>query len=177
MVYPMSFERQEIENNFSETKGLIFDKNNFLLVHHNDSHSDIINFGYKATNDVLKYLLRLEICDYFHFTNADNMYSPNLGKMLRPYINERTELISFDFATHHQQNRYFRVEGFCVGCIDLAAAVVYKDCVIRGNLKFEPAPHPFSSTDWFGADGYFWLRAKKFALSTMSIHSVLYLHL
>lgn len=110
-------------------------------------------FGYEATNHALNELLHghdtQATCDYFLFTNADNLYSSMFLQFGLQSMVEGFDLIGFNFVTKYGQfletNNYsapyvpsmpMRNASFNLGHIDLGAVLVSGQAIQWANARF-----------------------------------------
>jgi len=123
------------------------------------------SWGYEATNYALDYLLNQSIdsrieekqprkmfdseqsCDYFLFTNADNLYHAEFLETLYPGMREHLDLLGVTFTSHHlresqteaktkKKNLMMRDASFKRGFVDLGAVVASKEAILATGARF-----------------------------------------
>lgn len=69
------------------------------------------DYGYDMTDRGLLHLYKQyekdsSVCEYLLITNADNMYSRNIGRKLRNHMMAKKDIIGWDFVSHHYKPQY-----------------------------------------------------------------------
>jgi len=134
------------------------------------------NFGYLNTNVALREILESKHrCDYFLFTNGDNLFAGGLFAILLPYVRNHTPLIGWNWVSHYQQYaiRSRKTEWKPRG-IELASAIISRSHLLR---SFEyPYFSPGDGAGWLRADGLFWQKAAKLSNHSILLSSYLLVH-
>lgn len=138
-----------------------------IVIPHFDSRLslDVQDYGYEATNKVIKSLINTTKCSHFLITNADNVYHPNFVSELADSIVSGYDLTAFSFISRYNLLRL--VPSFSKDKIDLGAAIVSRSCMMS-SLPFGPF-NGLGSGGWFPADGYFFERATNLLKCSSSI--------
>ncbi|KAI5478746.1 cytochrome P450 [Pseudohyphozyma bogoriensis] len=115
------------------------------------------DYGYALSDRALEHFYaHPELgCEYLLFTNGDNLYPQNFGRLLKPGFDGKMDLLGFDFITHHQRvpskssydgHKLTVVEPgtalplrheFKISSIDLGAAIFRMDTLRANNFTFE----------------------------------------
>jgi len=119
-------------------------------------------YGYDATNYALERLLHGDNvqapCDYFLFTNADNLYGKDFFKIELQSMQAGLDLIGFNFVTRYEQydldgsgklvgHMPMQQASFALGRIDLGAVLVSAQAIQELGLRFPTEPGTFSVPD------------------------------
>lgn len=104
-------------------------------------------WGYEATNKALSELLlpgKPQVpCEYFLFTNADNLYGRHFLETGQPGMVEGKDLLGFNFVTRYVQapelkpNLPMHDVGFTFGHVDLGSVLVSAKAVEASNARFD----------------------------------------
>jgi hypothetical protein len=155
------------------------------------------DFGYTMTDQALNYFYDnydrfSSICQYVMTTNADNLYSSNLGTKLLPNIQQQVDVIGWSFISHYCfpkyqesfeetsiQNQYID-DGtmssisakFEIGSIDLGA-VMYGFALLKAHrFLFKDPIHGYNKE----SDGIFTVRVATVANSSVLLKQILLIH-
>jgi len=115
------------------------------------------SWGYDATNYAIDKILddtnANAPCEYFLFTNADNMYGRGFLETGLPGMLSGLDLLGFNFVSRYTQNNGMIREhmpmvhaGFTQGHIDLGAALVSANAMKESGIRFSPTHNEI--TDW-----------------------------
>lgn len=177
---------------------LVFESN----VTHKSSHALFPefheeNYGYLATDIALEQILEDHDCDYFLFTNGDNLYTRTLFTHTLPYMQSKFDVIGFDFISRYclgEPNTYTarpgcEVEFFTqlrASEIDLGAALyrteqlkTLENRFLVDKLRMYTNPLDIESIqgiNYWGLDARFMYTAKEAANSFTVIRRVLFVH-
>eukprot|EP01102_Stenamoeba_stenopodia_P005034 TRINITY_DN15537_c0_g1_i1.p1 TRINITY_DN15537_c0_g1~~TRINITY_DN15537_c0_g1_i1.p1 ORF type:complete len:308 (+),score=52.06 TRINITY_DN15537_c0_g1_i1:171-1094(+) len=112
--------------------------------------------GYVDSNEELERLLEEGWCEYFVWTNGDNVYDYDfLDSMLDMMVLEK-QLVLVKFVTHHMGyiKRYDHFQ-------DLGCGLVSRDVLTRYNIRFQPYDlQPGRNIPWHDSDYYFFATIK-----------------
>jgi len=129
-------------------------------------------WGYRATNYALEFLLDetnmervpsmrpKQTCDYFLFTNADNLYNAEFLETIHPGMRQRLDLLGVGVVTHHprqsqtdnetKNNLVMQNAGFARAHVDLGAVTVSKAAILSAGARFSEED---KAADWLFFDG------------------------
>ena len=109
-------------------------------------------FAYDITESVRQHLLNHGSCDYIMFTNGDNVYSDKLVGTVLPEMRRKTDIIGFDFRTHHRDGDIVRI---CPrrGELDVGAVMYRADALRRAGTSF--LPEAIQTRSLFARDYFF----------------------
>jgi len=108
------------------------------------------SWGYEATNYATEKLLDDNVpCEYFLFTNADNLYARGFLETGLPGMLSGLDLLGFNFITRYPQadaqGNWIRKPhmpvvgaGFTLGHIDLGAVLVSAKAMKETGIRFDP---------------------------------------
>jgi len=133
------------------------------------------DYGYPNTNSALQEILNsTHTCNYFLFTNGDNLFIAGFFPVVGPWMLNQTTVIGWNYLTHYNTYSLKKPENdFKERQIDLAGAMISRRHLLE---RFE---YPFfmpSLYGWKEADGKFWERAALFADAKMLNESFLLVH-
>jgi len=115
-------------------------------------------WGYEATNYAIEKMLDYKVpCEYFLFTNADNLYARGFLKTGLAGMRAGLDLLGENFVTRYLQptehmlgKNYEHMPmleaGFKMSHIDLGAVLVSAKPMKAGNIRFKPENN--ITTDW-----------------------------
>jgi len=109
-------------------------------------------WGYEATNYAIEKMLHDKVpCEYFLFTNADNLYARGFLKTGLPGMLSGLDLLGFNFVTRYLQatgheHMPMLDAGFAMSHIDLGAVLVSAKPIKEANIRFNPDNN--ITTDW-----------------------------
>ncbi|KAJ3373489.1 hypothetical protein HDU91_006890 [Kappamyces sp. JEL0680] len=146
-------------------------------------------YGYAYTDAAIDLLLANKArypCDYFLFTNGDNLYASGfIDDYLDRDMKQDLDIIAFDFISHHKwsdarQEGYHVTDGTRVSInadfrtmhVDLGAFVIKAEFLAGHHLRFVRA----GQTDFFTADGSFIEQAAALTDRKRVHHQVLMIH-
>jgi len=114
------------------------------------------DWGYFNTNLALREILKSNhTCNFFVFTNGDNLFTANFFTILSPYLKNNTPVVGWNWI-----ERYIVLEfkpDFSPGHCDLSAAMISRTHLLK-TFKF---PYFFNTSGYLmnSADGLFWEKA------------------
>lgn len=112
--------------------------------------------GYVDSNEELERLLEEGWCEYFLWTNGDNMYSYDYWDSMHPLMLLEKNLVLVKFVTHHMVyiKRYDHFQ-------DLGAGLVSKAVITKHNIRFHPLDlAPGRNIPWHDSDYQFFSTIK-----------------
>lgn len=120
-------------------------------------------WGYQATNLALGHLLDAakpgRPCDYFVFTNADNLYGRHFLETGLPGMIEGKDLLGFNFVTRYgvaeglprKPHSPMLNVGWRAGSIDLGAVIVSGNAIREIDAKFDHTQGAMQDWQFFAA--------------------------
>lgn len=151
------------------------------------------DYGYSYTDAAIFYLLnhsRTYLCDYFVFTNGDNLYAGGFVDFIADDMKNEFDIIGFNFISHYVRykpmNRgsedlddgtmHVVDSEFEYANIDLGAFVIRAELLdLHKNLRFV-AISRISKWDVKGADGYLIAKSSNLAKTSRMHRQVLLIH-
>lgn len=129
-------------------------------------------YGYDATDLALELSLHSGgSCDYYLFTNGDNLYANALFQTPATLMRQSIDMIAFDFVSHHHHNKLNSVE-FFNSYVDLGAVLVSRRAIQEANATFVG-----NRTSCFACDWYFFASLlNRTDVTTRIVREVLFLH-
>jgi len=127
-------------------------------------------WGYEATNYAVEQLFAANApCEYFLFTNADNLYARGFLATGIPGMLEQRDLLGFNFVTRYVQpstnlgHMPMADAGFRLGKIDLGAVLVSAKAMQESGIRFNLEHGEITDWKFFeemiarpGSRGYLW---------------------
>jgi len=124
--------------------------------------------GYVDSNEELERLLEEGWCEYFLWTNGDNMYDYDYLDSMLPLMLLEKHLVLVKFVTHHM-NYIKRYDHFQ----DLGAGLVSRWVIGEHNIRFRPYDlAPGRNIPWHDSDYLFFSTIKSKLQHTSLGHSI-----
>jgi hypothetical protein len=133
-------------------------------------------YGYDFTDIVLDRVLERSACDYFLFTNGDNLYSRYFFSAASSHMKDGIDLIAVDFACHHAGNHLRQVLFYNSG-IDLGAALVSRRSIDATGARFLRGQVNATTRAYYADWLFFAALLADNATSTALIRQILFMHL
>ncbi|CAF4728065.1 unnamed protein product [Rotaria sp. Silwood1] len=135
-------------------------------------------YGYDGTDIAMDFILKNDNCAYIMFTNGDNLYNINLFSIINEATLLGTDIIAWDFITHHVRNGTLNTAikvKFTRQHVDLGCVLYASKLIKESGVKFLPEN---GTSDLFARDWHFVesiLKSRK-GITTKLYHEVLLMH-